>query len=635
MRAGLFRQETHHGKAAACDIAARKGELEEMRTIRHIQAYTWRQDMGSEPARALAPERSNLLTVHIGPAKQPRLDPAFPERQIDFTAGPVGVTVQLELAGASMAALGKNEHFLLDPMTRPLLMEGINEVPVQLFQLLDKLLAPAEPATTGKSFVGLASDDIILPAAGDSTTAFFAVRPQTGVKEVQGRIAIIHQNRIVQTALLTVRVDARADDGPGIRVDTEAGVHPRLDDLAERRQFDVALIAADDIGSRLRLTVSCDGTSQEVYVDNLEAAVKNIQASLLETFRRTEEEDTLALNSDKMRIILRSLAQHGRLLYDSLNEELGNKLEGDRFQLVCRGKAFFPLEYVYDGPRPKESARVCPEAADNIGGEKGCLRGDKCGACPHEGSKDYLCPLHFWGLSKVIERHGKAPKDQRTGSVGVDRIKLPSPTRSPFGPVQPVLFAASKRAFAFSDGSNCRKELLRSLTRLGGGTAPVEAKTWDQWREAVKSTNPPNVLVLLPHTNTIPINMDVLEIEDEEQLLKDEIDVDVVGPSGAVQLLLLLGCAAAQVRASFAPYPFLFRDFGADIVIAPLEAILGADAVPIGRQIADLLANSLSTGREIAFGELLRDLRRGLLAEGHPGVLGLVGFGDADWVFGG
>lgn len=33
--------------------------------------------------------------------------------------------------------------------------------------------------------------------------------------------------------------------------------------------------------------------------------------------------------------------------------------------------------------------------------------------------------------------------------------------------------------------------------------------------------------------------------------------------------------------------------------------------------------------------DLRRDLRRELLAGGHPGVFGLVGFGDADWVFGG
>ena len=185
------------------------------------------------------------------------------------------------------------------------------------------------------------------------------------------------------------------------------------------------------------------------------------------------------------------------------------------------------------------------------------------------------------------------------------------------------------------DGPERRNKLVESLSRLGGGTPPVEAKTWEDWKEALKRTPPPKVLVLLPHSDQIGINVDALELADKKWLTKVNIKDDVVGPKEAVQLLLLLGCSTAQVRGVFDPYPVRFRDSGADIVIATLEAILGADAAPIGARIADLLAGRLSPGREIAFGELLRDLRRELLAEGHPGVLGLMGFGDADWVFGG
>ena len=386
-------------------------------------------------------------------------------------------------------------------------------------------------------------------------------------------------------------------------------------------------MAADDLGSRLRLTVCCDGTSQEVMVDNLEEAVKNIQATVFETVRRSG--DILALDSKEMQIILCSLASHGRLLYDELHKGLGERIDiSERLQLVCRGKAFFPLEYVYDGAPPNEDAKVCPEAA------KAIPQGD-CTACRWPEAKEYLCPLHFWGLSKVIERHGEAPKDKCIGSVGVDRLNLPSPTRSPFGPVQPVLFAASNKAFEFSDGPDWRNKLLKSLSSLGGGAAVVEATTWDDWRNKVVSTPPPKILVLIPHTDQILIRVDALEIAERKWLKKDQVLDDVVGPKEAVQLLLLLGCGAAQVTGSFAPFPFKFHDAGADIVIAPLEAILGADAVPIGTRIADLLADHLSPGQEVTFGELLRDLRRGLLAEGHPGVLGLVGFGDADWLFGG
>ena len=37
---------------------------------------------------------------------------------------------------------------------------------------------------------------------------------------------------------------------------------------------------------------------------------------------------------------------------------------------------------------------------------------------------------------------------------------------------------------------------------------------------------------------------------------------------------------------------------------------------------------------QIVFGDLLRGVRQQLLADGYPGVLGVVAFGDADWIFG-
>ena len=620
-----FASEKADGMPTAEDMAAAQEVLEAERRLRHIQAYVWREDAaGPEPAMGLAPERLSLLTVHIGPDKKPRPDPPFPEGQIDFSSGPVGVTVQLEVAGAAVTALGKN---MREREEMRFFEAGKGAFPTGLFQMLDKLSAAPEPRAGSQIAVGLASSEIILPEAGDSTRALFAVWPQAAAQEVQGRIAIIYQNRIVQTAGLQAPVTTRGEEGTGVMVVAEATVHPRLDDLAERRQFDLALMTADDLGSRLRLTVSCDGTSREVMVDNLEEAVKNIKATVFETVRRSG--DILALNSEEMQIILCSLASHGRLLYDELHKGLGERIDvSERLQLVCRGKAFFPLEYVYDGAPPNEDAKVCLEAA------KALDRRD-CGACPHQGAKEFIGPLGFWGLRKVIERHGEVPKDKCIGSVGVDRLNLPSPTRNPFGPLQPVLFAASNKAFKFADGSDWRNKLLKSLGSLGGGTAVVEATTWDDWRNKVVSTPPPKILVRIPHTDQILIRVDALEIADKKWLKKDQVLDDVVGPKEAVQLLLLLGCGAAQVTGSFAPFPLKFHDAGADIVIAPLEAILGADAVPIGTRIADLLADHLSSGQEVTFGELLRDLRRGLLAEGHPGVLGLVGFGDADWVFGG
>ena len=130
----------------------------------------------------------------------------------------------------------------------------------------------------------------------------------------------------------------------------------------------------------------------------------------------------------------------------------------------------------------------------------------------------------------------------------------------------------------------------------------------------------------------------MLEIGDGKLLGKHEIignKEKFIGKKEEKQLLLLLGCSTAGVTEDFAPYSEVFQKAGADVILAPLASIRGADALSIAKLIARLLSERLAGNREAAFGELLRELRQKLLGEGHPGVLGLLGFGDADWVFGG
>jgi hypothetical protein len=589
--------------------------------LRWIQARAWRADSGAVPARKLALERPNLLAVHIGPSAEERTDAPFPDRELDFSAGAVGITVQVELAGAAVASLERNQGLA------PFLAE---ELPLDdFFDGLFQVLVRPQPVGNGTPLIGLVSQDIRLPATGNSELAEFAVWPQPGCDQVTGRIAIIHRNRIIQTARLTAPVGAESAEGPGLTIEVEESIHPRLDDLHERSEFDAALITADDIGGQLRLTINRNGAEHQVQLNNLQEAITKIRSAVFEAARRPG--DTLALDSESMRVVLRSLASQGRLLYSELHARLGDTLDAfERIQLISYGTAFFPIEYVYHGPPLKINAQVCANAVDAL------ERGD-CGDCEHQESREWLCPLHFWGFRKVIERYAASGNGSGTRQTAkADRRRLPSPTRTPFGAVHPVLFAASQKAFDFKDGAAWRTRLMEALSRLGGGSPPGEAQTWDDWRDLVGGTQPdPKVLVLLPHSDTAPIDIDVLEIGTQEQLAKDEIDVDLIGEEAIPQLLLLLGCSAAAVTEAFAPYPELFHRAGADIIIAPLAPILGADAAPIAERLVELLVDRLAHGREVAFGELLRDIRRKLLAEGHPGVLGLVGFGDADWRFGG
>ncbi len=132
---------------------------------------------------------------------------------------------------------------------------------------LAQLAVEPEPAKRSK-IVGLAAASMILPPAGDSTLALFAVFPERG-KKVDGRIAIIHKNRILQTARLSVGVGAAAAGGAGLELVAEAPIHPRDDDLDERREYDVA-IQLSDVGGKLHLKVHRDGRDTPVQLDALQ-----------------------------------------------------------------------------------------------------------------------------------------------------------------------------------------------------------------------------------------------------------------------------------------------------------------------------------------------------------------------------
>jgi hypothetical protein len=644
IRSRPFSHETVDGLPMAEAIAKKTGEVEKKRILRYIQARAWREDARVKPVRALAPQRPSVLAVHIGPSAEPLLGP-FPDHQFDFSAGPVALTVQIAVAEASVAAIAPEG---LSPYERNWVEFQDHDAPKSIFQLADSLVPPLEPEVAGKTRLGVASAGIRLPLAGDSSPAVFAVRPQAGVTEVTGRIAIIHQNRIVQTARLTASVGQQAYEGPEIAVEPEAIVHPRLDDLAERRQFDAALLFSNPLGG---LIVSCEGKDHPIPLDNLKDPVETIRTALHQGIKGWDYSKLLK-DQPTLQPILLELASSGRLLYDLLQDKLGQEIvESERVQLLCCGNAFFPLEYLYQGPPPKSDpeAEVCPTFLAGECKEIGTFRWTAASGQPgcagnYAKSEAYLCPMHFWGFTKVIERHGAPPPSEAGEAEKTEEQKrFPVPSREPFGPIKSVLYAAAAKAFLFRATPQEREaERLDLEKALGALGSPTNVATWDDWKNCIRQDSP-NLLVLVVHTDKKVDRMglkmmDVLEIGDGKLLGKHEIIGNkeaLIGKKGEKQLLLLIGCSTAGVTDDFAPYSELFQKAGADVILAPLASIRGADALAIAKRIATLLGERLSGEFEVAFGELLRELRQKMLAQGHPGVLGLVGFGDADWVFGG
>jgi hypothetical protein len=634
----MFTSESVDGLRTAEELAQHASKIDQGRAPRWIQANAWRGDAPLVTARSLAPEQWNLLAVHIGPDVH-RPDAPFQDSRVDFSRGDVSVTVQLELAGATVMPLQAADIASVAPRAialRPADMRCPSGPAEQLVRgLLGRL--PVPPASKdGSTVPGLASSAILLPPAGDSTLALFAVCPQNLVTQVDGRIAIIHNNRVLQTARLSVRVDAAAERGAGLALIAEATIHARDDDLEERREYDVA-IQVSDVGGKLHLAIRHDGTDTSVQLDNLAAVISAIRDALANAAKVWDYSIPIL----KQRVFpdcLYALAANGSALQQHLRKKCGNDIDRwERIHLLTGTNEFFPLEYVYDGPPPDSDATVCPNilgALDHGSCEHGVELSAGTDACPNRLKKSFVCPLHFWGFRKLIERSGV----ERSAAPGASRVLRLSPVSVPskdaYGKVKAMLFAASNRAFMYVNNPAAQKReraaLVKALGELSGAVS--EAIDWDDWRNKVK--NNPNLLVLLVHTDMYRGTRS-LEIGDKKFLGYQEILADLSGTAPQPRLLILLGCSTANVTEDFEPYPQRFRDAGVSIVLAPVAPIRGADVVPIAKRIAQLLAERLANLEPTAFGELLPLLRRRMLRDGHPGVMGIVGFGDGDWLLGG
>jgi hypothetical protein len=333
---------------------------------------------------------------------------------------------------------------------------------------------------------------------------------------------------------------------------------------------------------------------------------------------------------------LRTLAAAGSELEQHLRKTCGEEIDHwERIHLVPYTNEFLPLEYVYGGPPPRMNATPCPNLLGAL--ERGaCERAvgsDPPASCPNAKDEHYTCPMHFWGFRRLIERNG-ALRPAGSAAADAPSASASTPSRRPYRKVDSMLFAASQRAFRYETEPAAqaaeRAALVQALGAIGGTVTDVA--DWDQWREAVKAR--PDLLVLVTHTDVVD-ETPVLEIGDGDFLGKQEITSKLSGAAGAPQLLLLLGCSTADVTENFQPYPERFRDAGVSIVVAPVAPIRGKDAVPIAKQLAKRLAECLAKSEATTFGELMPLLRRELLLAGHPGVMGVVGFGDGDWLLGG
>lgn len=488
--------------------------------------------------------------------------------------------------------------------------------------------------------------DITLPRTGESTQALFDFVPRREGAFL-ARIAVLHRNRVLQTAQLRAQVvpSRQAAGRRRIILETEAEVRHDWSSLDARRRFDLALVAgAPDADGTARATSVSGGKAWATDLTGVQQVAGEI-GTLLSAVAHNTQGHGQGLDAEDNPQLLLDLAFCGRELYAQLVlDQLAQNREGaldvrsdqvGHIQLVqTRSDAVIPLEFVYDYELGTGSgASVCPQHREALAQGR-CNPG--CEGQRHPGR--HVCPMGFWGLRKVIERHVQDAPAKADAGHPLVVLSEPTQAREKLQLQAGAVVGHSGRvAHGSVDG------LLHELrTHLNGSVERV--KDWDEWATAVQA-HAPQWLVAFPH-NTGSGSTRELELGNSTIRTRG-IRFYPVGsvegaaaqgpwhvrrPGGDPPLVLLLGCDTAGSTEPFSSHVSAFRQAGAAVVVSTIATVLGAHAVQVGtRIVADLLEQVAATGGQPHLGELLRQAKCRALLASQPMALCVVAFGDADW----
>jgi chaperonin GroEL len=469
-----------------------------------------------------------------------------------------------------------------------------------------------------------------LPRRGGSSRCRFSFSP-TRAGNFSGRITVCYQNRVLQTALLNALVVSQPKewshikDIPELRFTVEAIVRRSLRQLDHRRRFDACLV--------LNHTPKQQGAATAVgehgaFINSLDGILPQLAAlnGILSKVALNSKAYSRGLSTKQNAKLLCDLAQEGNLLYrhivmDYINESAAaaDLRDAEYLQIVsAKPDALVPLEFIYQYEPPTSDAPVCKNAAK-------ALRTGKCPSdcVPKTCPATHVCPLGFWGLSRVIERHVHDPELEREAELETDGAE-PQVGRDVLARQGTSLLAASKQVPTTS-----HSQLQKSVQKSWQGTV-TPVSNWAQWQAAVKA-NKPVLLLALPHADgtgskiSLEISGDVIQ----------SIFIDrsyVCSNPKTPPIVLLLGCDVANVASTeaYARNIAIFRQAKAAIVLGTVATVLGADAAYVAAKLVTKLANTAKNS-SVRFGEILRQTKREAVAESVMMAMCLVAFGDADW----
>ncbi|HEX5717113.1 MAG TPA: hypothetical protein VF179_13195 [Thermoanaerobaculia bacterium] len=451
-----------------------------------------------------------------------------------------------------------------------------------------------------------------LPPMGNSREVSFPFEIPAGLERIAARVTVLHANRVLQTGLLRAAVGGRWS------FTLDATPRTRLQSLSGRTEFDAALVLNHDDEGIPRLTAAAG--AQAAVISLNEGAVTRLTEYLRDRISEIADkpERFTNLSSPGTVELLRNLAQKGGALHDHLcrHTSLLVLAGAKRIHLTsARADSFFPVEMLYRFDPPDEGAELCPNAL-------AALQAGECpGGCPAD-KRRHVCPLGFWGLSRIIERHAHKPEHQEINGF---RLQPEPMARTPLPLAGRALLAASDKASEVK--KDAVEHLHQALARRGSA---ARVRSWPEWIAHVASDRP-SLLVLLPHHEQIRGD-DFLEIGEGDRLQSELVREEHVSVDGSLSpIVLLLGCETNLARIAFDNLVIRFRDRGAAVVVSTIATILGRHASPAAERLVELLDEEAREGNS-TFGEVMVRLRRKLLETETPMALGLTAYGDADWI---
>ncbi|HEV7764551.1 MAG TPA: hypothetical protein VGQ76_06080 [Thermoanaerobaculia bacterium] len=459
---------------------------------------------------------------------------------------------------------------------------------------------------------------ILLPRSGESSTISFFFKP-FAAGPFEARITVLYQNRVLQTALLkgTVTKD-EPDASAKIEVVTEAVIRPGMYDLSSMERGDAAIVINESVTGESGALKTGAGRASYVSLDDLKGEIDWFDDQLSAIADDPDSYDGLFAPATVQMLV--DFAQHGSLLYAHLTDskDFEKLTDAERIQIVAaKAEARFPIEFVYDRELEMGVNALCANAVDAL----------LTGKCDADHSGLVICPLGFWGLRKVIERHIHDPNIDLPASADFELRAVPVDGRTRLDVLKAALLAASNKVDAVAAGGIARvQNALGSIVSI----PPVFIDNWQDWENGVKTA--PTLLVLIVHVEEEANHLQKMEIGDQEFLgaafLKSKFIRD---PStNPAPLVLLLGCETGAADLSFQGFVAQFRRGGAAVVISSGSTVLGRHVVPVTEELLAQL-KVLSSGEKTSIGEAMRAIRRSMLAKGMPMVLALNAYGDADW----